>query len=276
MKGDLKMKLKKTAALILAAAMGKTAAAMPVDISVNNNYIKTDTEPRIENGRVLVPVRAAANALGCDDVSWRAGTARLCMDDTEIEIAAGSNKALVNGKEVKFDAAARIVNDRLLVPIRFVGESFGAEVSWDSKTYTVVMQKDGHSVDMSLVDTSYTENDLNWLAKIVHAEAQGESDEGKTGVANVVLNRVESSEFPNTVYDVVFDRQYGVQFTPIANGAIYNDPARESYAAAKKALKGENVVGDSLYFCNPAISTNFWIMNNRTFYKTIGKHDFYL
>ncbi len=198
------------------------------------------------------------------------------MDDTEIEIAAGSNKALVNGKEVKLDAAARIVNDRLLVPIRFVGESFGAEVSWDSKTYTVVMQKDGHSVDMSLVDTSYAENDLNWLAKIVHAEAQGESDEGKTGVANVVLNRVESSEFPNTVYDVVFDRQYGVQFTPIANGAIYNDPARESYAAAKKALKGENVVGDSLYFCNPAISTNFWIMNNRTFYKTIGKHDFYL
>ena len=155
-------------------------------------------------------------------------------------------------------------------------EVFGAEVSWDTKTYTVYINKEDIQVDDKYVDKSYTSTELDWLAKIIHAEAQGEPQRGKVGVGNVVLNRVKSKEFPNTIYDVIFDRKYGIQFTPIANGSIYNNPAKESYIAAKCALTGENVVGESLYFCNPSISTNFWISNNRAFFTKIGKHEFYL
>lgn len=257
---------------------GHITHAMPVDISVNKNYIKTDTEPMIENERVLIPLRAAANALGCDDISWNNETKKATLEknDTYLEIIVGSNTAFVNGKETKLDTAAKIVNDRILVPIRFVGENFGAKILWNNKTYTVEIEKNGHNIDEEFIDKSYTEEDLHWLARIVHAEARGESDDGKTAVANVVLNRVKSKYFPNTIYDVIFDTKYGVQFTPVANGSVYNDAAYPSYAAAKKALRGENIAGESLYFCNPKISTNFWIMNNRKFHKTIGGHDFYL
>lgn len=100
--------------------------------------------------------------------------------------------------------------------------------------------------------------------------------EGKIGVANVVLNRVNSPLFDDTVYQVIFDRKYGVQFTPTANGSIYHTPTGDSIIAAKRALLGENTAGESLYFLNPNISTSFWIMENRPFFRSIGNHDFYL
>jgi N-acetylmuramoyl-L-alanine amidase len=275
------MRAKRILAALTAAAVmapGVYAKAVPVDIAVNENIIKTDAAPVNENGTVLAPVRAVANALGCENVYWDgvSKTAVMKHGSDEIKVTEGKNSALVNGISKKLNAAVRIINDRTFVPVRFIAENFGAEVYWNPKTYTVGITKDGHTVDVSLIDQSYTHHDLEWLAKIVHAEAQGESMSGKIGVANVILNRVESNEFPNTIYDVIFDRKYGIQFTPTANGTIYNEAANESYAAAKKALKGENTIGDSLYFCNPAISTNFWIMNNRPYYMTIGRHDFYL
>ena len=257
---------------------GANGAYMPVDLSVNDNYIRSDTAPLIENGTVLIPARAAADALGCDSVKWDqdSKTATLINNGTTIKITIGKSTALVNGTSKKLAAPARLINDRTLVPVRFIAENFDAHVSWDEKTYTVNIQKSGHSVPSSMIDTSYTKDDLTWLAKIVHAEAAGESDDGKIGVANVILNRVESSDFPDNIYDVIFDRKYGVQFTPTLNGTIHNNPALASYSAAKKALKGTNTVGKSLYFLNPRIAQSFWIVNNRQFYITIGLHDFYL
>ena len=117
---------------------------------------------------------------------------------------------------------------------------------------------------------------IYWLSRIINAESAGESMRGKVAVGNVVLNRVESHLYADNIYDVIFDTQYGVQFTPAANGTIYNEPSGDSIVAAKRAFLGEENVGNCLYFLNPRISTNFWIVNNRTFYKTIGNHDFYL
>jgi len=120
------------------------------------------------------------------------------------------------------------------------------------------------------------DEDLYWLSRIIHAEAQGESYEGKVAVGNVVLNRVKSSLFPNSVKGVVFDKQQGyTQFSPVLDGSIYNTPGSESVQAAKDALGGSRPVGDALYFLNPSKSTNFWIIKNRQYSTTIGDHDFY-
>lgn len=265
--------------LTLAALMlmlPKAHAAVPVDIEVNGDYIKTDASPIIENGSVLMPIRAAANALGCESVEWDAANRTVTLDSGRIRLGIGNSYAYVDGKRVGLTTPAKISEDRTMVPLRFFAESFGAQVDWNEKTYTVEINLDGHSVPEEYADTSYTKSDLEWLAKIVNAEAEGEPMSGKTGVANVILNRVESREFPDNIYGVIFDKKYGVQFTPVANGRIYNEAGTDSYLAAKSALKGESTAGESLYFCNPAISTNFWIINNRQFYKTIGNHDFYL
>ena len=123
---------------------------------------------------------------------------------------------------------------------------------------------------------NYRDEDLYWLSRIIHAEAQGESYQGKVAVGNVVLNRVKSSEYPNSIYGVIFDKKDGyIQFSPVIDGSIYNTPDSESINAAKEALSGARPVGDALYFLNPSKSTNFWIIESRQHMTTIGKHDFY-
>lgn len=124
--------------------------------------------------------------------------------------------------------------------------------------------------------TQVNQDDLYWLSRIVHAEAQGEPYTGKLAVANTILNRVKSSQFPNTIWGVIFDTKYGVQYTPTVNGAIYNTPNADSVRAAREALEGKSVVGNAMYFCNPKKAPGNWIMQNRPYYTTIGNHAFYL
>lgn len=94
------------------------------------------------------------------------------------------------------------------------------------------------------------EEDLNVLLRIVEAEAGSEDIEGKLLVANVVLNRVDSKAFPNTVREVVFQRSKGVtQFSPVANGRYDTvEISEETYIAVNRALSGENISQGALYF----------------------------
>jgi N-acetylmuramoyl-L-alanine amidase len=98
---------------------------------------------------------------------------------------------------------------------------------------------------------------------------------GKIAVGNVILNRVKSAEFPDCIYDVIFDDNWGIQFEPVENGSIYNTPTEESILAAKLCLDGASVVDASLYFLNPAKASNFWAIQNCIYISTIGNHQFY-
>lgn len=128
---------------------------------------------------------------------------------------------------------------------------------------------------MVKADSAYDYEDLYWLARIISAEAKGESFTGQIGVGTVVLNRVRSKEFPNTVKGVVFDRKYGTQFTPVANGSIYNTPTNSAVVAAKMCLDGYTLSNSVLYFVNPSIATSSWIQNNRKYAFRVGNHEFY-
>ncbi len=274
-KGVIIMKLLKSALGVLACMliMAPGVAASDIRVKVNDRIIAMDTDPYITGGHTLVPVRFVAEALGCREVLWDEAKRGVTIKDDEnvIRLDIGKNTAYVNGKSVALGTAASIKNNRTYVPIRFVSENMGAEVSWDDTKKIVSISKDGAAENIP-----YSENDIFWLARIIHAEAQGEPFEGKVGVGNVVLNRVSDKTFPDNIYDVIFDRKNGVQFTPVANGTIYNDPSNACFYAADRALRKTNAVGDSLFFCNPEISTNTWIMKNRAFYSRIGKHNFYL
>ena len=98
---------------------------------------------------------------------------------------------------------------------------------------------------------------------------------GKIAVGNVVLNRVRSSAYPGTIYGVIFDNRYGIQFAPVANGTIYNTPTVDSIIAAKICLEGYSLSSDILYFVNPQKAPNSWIANNRPYSFTIGNHAFF-
>ena len=93
---------------------------------------------------------------------------------------------------------------------------------------------------------------------------------------NVVLNRVESEDFPNTIQDVIFDCVDAIQFEPVGNGTVYNDPAAQSVEAAMRVLDGEETLEGAMFFYAPALSPGTWINENRTYLTTIGCHRFYL
>lgn len=113
-------------------------------------------------------------------------------------------------------------------------------------------------------------SDANLLARVVHGEARGESYTGKVAVAAVVLNRVRSSKFPNTIAGVVY--QAGA-FTCVSDGQINLAPDEESIRAANDALNGFDPTGGALYYYNPAKTTSSWIYS-RPVITTIGQHVF--
>lgn len=266
------------AALIAIFTSMSVSAQTPVDLKLNNNIINTGASPFIDDGSTLVPLRNIANALGADKILWndKEKSADVSYNGKKIKIYTNSTTAYIDNEKVIMPQKARIINSNTYVSVRFLADVLGADVNWNRMTHTVELTKQNHTVSAEYIENDYTSSDLDWLAKIVHAEAEGESSDGKIAVANVVLNRTKSKEFPNTIYGVIFDKKYGVQFTPVANGKIYNTPSKDSYHAAKRALYGENLIDNCLYFCNLKISTNFWISNNRKFYKSIGNHSFYL
>lgn len=117
---------------------------------------------------------------------------------------------------------------------------------------------------------STTTSELNLLARVVYGEARGEPYAGQVAVAAVVLNRVRSSSFPNTISGVVY--QSGA-FTAVSDGQINLTPNTTAYNAARDALNGWDPSGGAIYYFNPNTATNAWIWS-RPHIVTIGKHRF--
>ncbi len=121
-------------------------------------------------------------------------------------------------------------------------------------------------------NTNIEDSDLQLLARCVYGEARGEPYTGQVAVAAVVLNRVRSSKFPNTVPGVIY--QAGA-FTAVSDGQINLTPNETAYQAARDALGGWDPTGGCLYYYNPATATSSWIWS-LTVHIKIGKHNFAL
>ncbi len=122
------------------------------------------------------------------------------------------------------------------------------------------------------VGTDISDSDLNLLARCVYGESRGEPYNGQVAVAAVVLNRVKSSKFPNTIYGVIYQRG---AFTAVDDGQINLTPNQSAYNAARDALNGWDPTGGCLYYYNPATATSSWIWS-LTVHIKIGKHNFAL
>lgn len=116
--------------------------------------------------------------------------------------------------------------------------------------------------------------ELDLLARLVHAEAKGEPYAGKVAVATVVLNRVDHPDFPDTITEVINGKDHGYYaFTPVANGQINMPADPESVKAVKEALAFRGQGNGSLFFYNPKTSTSGYVAT-REVTITIGNHVF--
>ena len=122
----------------------------------------------------------------------------------------------------------------------------------------------------SLSASHYQESELTLLARLVNGEARGEPYIGQVAVAAVVLNRVKSAAFPNTISGVIF--QQGA-FDAVWDGQFDLEPTADAYRAARDALNGWDPTNGCVYYYNPATATNEWIWT-REVQLSIGQHDF--
>ena len=129
-----------------------------------------------------------------------------------------------------------------------------------------------NNVDIVQATTNNNTSDVQLIARAINGEARGEPYEGQVAVGAVILNRVKSSKFPNTIAGVIY--QSGA-FTAVSDGQINVPIASNSTVvkAAQDALNGWDPTGGAIYYFNPNTATNKWIWS-RPQIKTIGNHIF--
>ena len=251
--------------LLIFLAAGRAEA---MDLTVGGKTVSTSV--KVTGGTAYAPLRDVLNALGDWEFTWD-GSIRTAKAQGELFTLAfpvGSKTALVDGYAFQV-GSIYLENGTTYVPVRAVANLAGADAVWNGTQRPIQLVP-------RTTYRSHSADDLYWLSRIISAESQGESLLGQLAVGHVVLNRVESLEFPGTIRDVIFDVKYAVQFEPVSNGTIYQEPTERSVLAAKMVLNGTEAVGEALYFYAPALSQGAWINQNRTYYTTIGCHKFYL
>jgi N-acetylmuramoyl-L-alanine amidase len=228
------------------------------------------------NGITYVPMFAFADWLGMFTYSYNANTATARVEGENLEITAHAGDLYIVANDRYFYTGREVVQlgGEIYVPILPLTKALNSRVSWRDDINGFYVSS-GDTRLLKKGSQVYREDEVFWLARIITAEAGGEPMNGKLAVGNVVLNRVRSAAYPNTIYGVIFDRKYGIQFSPVANGTIYNVPTEDAVIAAKMCLEGYSLSSDILYFVNPTKAPDSWIAKNRKYAFSIGNHAFF-
>ena len=244
-----------------------------VNITVNGKKAYEGTM-LLYDGITYVPFRDFYEKYEGSYVGWfpTENAARAKSADLMVNAVNGKNYITANGRYLYYGKNL-LINGKMYIPLRSAVKTLNGSVTWDVRSNTA-NAKTGEG-GIASGNSYYNQTDLYWLSRIINAESKGESLYGKIAVGNVVLNRKNSPDYPDTVKDVIFDTKHGVQFTPVANGTIYDEPNTESVIAAKICLEGYTVNSNILYFMNEKLSTSSWISQNCKYVFSIGNHDFY-
>lgn len=258
---------------VKAEAAGECAVCR--DLAVVADGIFYPGAVRLTDGTAWVALREFALFADPDaEVVWdeERGAAQVRTSALTLEAVDGERILAANGRMLLCPEAVRIEDSRLMVPLRTVSRAFGYACTYDPEGPAAVLVRIFPAVEPRGEEE---EDGLFWLSRIIEAEAGAEPFEGKLAVGAVILNRVESEEFPDTVWGVIFDEKNGVQFTPTENGAIWREPGEESVLAACVTLDNPPLWDDIEYFLNPSLASSLWIPSAREYAFTIGGHAFY-
>ena len=227
----------------------------------------------IINGVQYIPLRAAASVLGASySYSSASRTSTLRLAGLELVATDACYVTYANGRTLFSTTPNVIMSDgRLYIPVSILSKALGMSYNASESAVSI----NGSYKPLISADKFYREDEVFWLARIIHAESIGEPLLGQIAVGGVVMNRVKSAYYPNTIYGVIFDRKYGVQFSPVLNGTIYNNPSYSARLAAKICLEGYDITDGAFFFLEPRLATSSWILRTREYAFTIGNHDFY-
>ena len=269
--------------LVLSAVMSVNSVAVAaiepaeeVPLVMSRSQSRSASSAKLVGDTTYFHIRSFSDENGAVEVSWdqNTSTARVVCVGLEIEATVGQPYIIANERVIYSGRNNFTENGKLYVPARSICRAFGFNIVWNAEECTVYVNNYGTPIESG--DQFYNTNDLYWLSRIISCEAGGtEPLIGQIAVGNVVLNRVKDPSSPNTVYDVIFDNRYGVQFTPAYTPNIYKEPYEISVIAAKICLEGFSVSDDALFFYSPRYVYAAWIEENREYLFTIGGHKFF-
>lgn len=251
------------------------AGAMAVDLYKDGQRILKGQVADI-GGTVYVPVQRFADLFGNFKTVYTEATEQVVITGKNLSITVKVGDPYITVNDRIFYTGKKVISlgGWIFVPLTSMCKALDADVTIRSGYYDAFITS-GDPTTVAKAEDFYNQTDLYWLARIISAEAKGEPFAGQIAVGNVVLNRVRSNQFPNTVKGVIFDTKYGTQFSPVASGTIYQAPTASAIRAAKVCLEGYSLSTRMIYFYNPAIATSSWIGRTRPYIMTIGNHKFY-
>ena len=150
-----------------------------------------------------------------------------------------------------------------------VGQSTYKALGMNS-SYQSLVNGTGTSSGSNQAVNGFSSSEVYLLAKTIYAEGRGEPYSGQVAIGAVILNRIRSPQFPNTISGVVYQKH---AFTAVTDGQINLTPNETAMKAAKDAINGWDPTGGALYYYNPAVATSAWIFDRQTV-TVIGKHVF--
>ncbi len=269
-----------------------------LSIAVNGEEFRTSVPIKTVNGRVMITIEDIEFlADGRGVFHSGSGAYRFVSSDVQLLLIESRVQARKNGTMHEQPVAPVVQDDTLLVSVRFAADVFGWDIEWDSDNRTVLLQNvevsgdelSSHNAqvpqnaensepeisraDLRIYDP--TEDEMDLFAQLISAEAPDEPFEGKVAVGAVVINRIKSSHFPNTIRDVIL--QEG-QFCPANSGEVFETSIRpQAKEAAEEALMGADPTGGALYFFNLNLITNPTTLNwaqSLPVFANIGRHTF--
>ncbi len=249
--------------LALLVVMSCTAlAASETPVNVNGVQLAAPNTVA-DKGTAYISALHLAQALCPDAVaSWDNGMTVQGTGFT-LTVQAGAKYIVMNGRYLYVPGTVRTHSTGdLLVPARVLARAFGVAVWYQDGT----VYFDGEATPLVSGKDYYNAGDLDLISRVVQHESGNQPLEGKIGVANCILNRVNHPSFPGSVHGVLFQKN---QFP----GATNATPNAESVIAAKLALDGANTVGSACWFNGAGRAC--WASRHKTHFITIGGHAFY-
>ncbi len=250
-------------------------AAAAQDLTVTVDGARYAGTVRLLDGTSCVAFREFAETVGGAAVRWDPALSEATAETPALTLRAriGARLLDANGRALWCAREVYAEDGTLYVPLRQTAEAFGFRCEYDETCRAVRLTREAPAIEPA--SSVCGADALYWLSRIIEAEAGGESFEGMLAVGTVVLNRAASPAFPDTVYGVIFDTKFGVQFTPTANGTIRCVPSHDASLAAAACLEGYRTDPDKLYFLNEDLAESFWIPTFCRCIAKVGNHTFY-
>lgn len=262
-------------------AIPAATAASPLELAENTEsgllidgeYAPAEVAMTRQDGVTYVALAAMAQAMDeTAQVSWNgtSGVVKITTPNLGLTAKVGQFYLEANGRYLYLPEQVQMVQGRVTVPLWAVAKAFDARIGWDSAAGIVTVARGSGGILSG--DSFYNQNDLFWLSRVIHAESGNQPLEGQIAVGNVVMNRVASPIYPNSVEEVLAQKN---QFSTYKSGVLASrTPNASSVIAAKLVLDGGVVkeTEGALYFDS---NVNSWAARNKECVAVIGNHKFY-